>query len=219
MPRVEYARFIALWARTEHPGYILQNKENTPTFTQSFTKLRKDNTAFVQVDWDAGLNHDGIFIDIFPIDRIPDGRLARYLFRWRCMRSQLYTREFAPEENGFLLKNGSRLLLALKPQKSRAEARQKLLKKITACDEDRTLSPIGIEVFRSLYRPYPVDMLDAYVDLPSEDMTCSCFAQYTEFLRRIYGDYTQLPPEEERTWWHHPVYLDYDHNYKDLKKD
>ncbi|MBR6951291.1 MAG: LicD family protein [Oscillospiraceae bacterium] len=219
MARKDYDRFLSLWAQTKHPGLILQNKENTPTFTQSFTKIRKDNTAFVQADWEAGLYHNGIFIDIFPIDRIPDGRLARYLFRWRCMRYQLYTREFVPEENGLFLKAGSRLLLALKPKKGRARARQGLLKKITARDDDRTLSPIGIEVFRSLNRPYPVDMLENYVELPFEDMTCSCFAQWDEMLRRIYGDYQQLPPESERTWRHHPTVLNFEHNYEDLKKD
>jgi len=35
-------------------------------------------------------------------------------------------------------------------------------------------------------------------------------------LRRQFGDYMQFPPEEERTWRHHPVLIDFEHNYDEL---
>ena len=48
MAREEYDRFLAAWEKEPPEGYLLQNKKNTPAFTQSFTKIRKDHTAFLQ---------------------------------------------------------------------------------------------------------------------------------------------------------------------------
>ena len=43
MSRENYNRFIELWTKEKPKGYILQNKETDPEFTQSFTKIRKEN--------------------------------------------------------------------------------------------------------------------------------------------------------------------------------
>ena len=48
LTRENYNRFIKIWNANPPKGYILQNKENTPDFSQTFTKIRKDNTAFFQ---------------------------------------------------------------------------------------------------------------------------------------------------------------------------
>ena len=93
MSRTEYDRFVALWSENHHPGYILQNKGNTPAFSQSFTKLRKDHTTFLQDIEEANAYHTGIFIDIFPIDRIPSGKVSRCIFKWNCMKYQLLRSE------------------------------------------------------------------------------------------------------------------------------
>ena len=42
MARADYDRFMEIWEAVKPEGYILQNKENTPGFTQSFSKIRKD---------------------------------------------------------------------------------------------------------------------------------------------------------------------------------
>ena len=37
-----------------------------------------------------------------------------------------------------------------------------------------------------------------------------------DFLEIQYGDYMKLPPESEQTWYHHPVLIDFEHNYEDI---
>ena len=43
---------------------------------------------------------------------------------------------------------------------------------------------------------------DSYIEMPFEDRTFSVFAGYEEYLRGVYGDYMQLPPEDKRVGHH-----------------
>ena len=40
---------------------------------------------------------------------------------------------------------------------------------------------------------------------------------YDEILRDEYGNYMAFPPENERKWKHHPILIDFDNNYEDIK--
>ena len=110
MERSEYDRFLAAWTRKHPEGYLLQNKENTPSFTQSFSKIRKEHTTFLQYEWEAGRYHTGIFVDIFPVDRMPERQAEKLLFQWRCMQYQLLMREFIPPKGTVLQKLVSMLM-------------------------------------------------------------------------------------------------------------
>lgn len=216
MSRADYDRFIALWQQEKPSGYILQNKENTPAFWQSFTKIRKDHTTFLQFETERNKFHTGIFLDVFPIDRIPNRKLNRYLFKWNCMKYQLLTREFVPPKANTIVRLGSYIILVFTPKSQRESKRQKVLKQITKYNEQSHLETAAIETMASLRKTFAPDMLDTYVDLPFEDGRFMCFAGWDDHLRRKFGDYMQLPPEEERAWKHHPIIIDFEHNYEEL---
>ena len=217
MERSEYDRLIALWEQNPPAGYILQNKENSPGYWQSFSKIRKDHTTFLQEQREAGKYHTGIFLDVFPLDRMPAGRLPRAIYRWHCMNYQLLTREFVPPRAGLATRLGSAAILAAIPASRREPVRRKLLGKLTRYNHRRELEVAAIETMASLRRPFAPDMLDEYVDLPFEDGAFMCFAGWHDHLRRKFGDYMQLPPEGERAWRHHPIIIDFEHNYEELR--
>ena len=80
MPRKDYNRFIKICGQCLPKEYCLQNKENEPRFSQSFTKMRKKHTTFLQGGEPVSDYHHGIFIDIFPIDRRPKRIISRMFF-------------------------------------------------------------------------------------------------------------------------------------------
>ena len=216
MTRVNYERFLQAWEKESPVGYILQNKENSPRFTQSFTKIRKDHTTFLEIEGEKGQYHNGVFVDVFPVDRVPTGKMAQACFRWDCMRYQLYTREFLPSKCSATTRLISRIMLALTPEQKRPEKRKRLLDRITRYRDRSNLPLIFIETMASMKKTYPADMMDEFVYLPFEDGMFQCVKQWDLNLRLKFGDYMQLPPEEQRTWTHHPVCVDFEHNCDEL---
>lgn len=216
MSRENYERFLELWSQVKPEGYILQNKENTPGFTQSFTKIRKEHTTFLQYEWERGRYQTGIFIDIFPFDKMPAKKLQRILFCWHVMQYQLYTREFVPEKSNSLVKFVSKLLLGINSKKSRKAKREKLIKKITKYNRDKKLEAVSVATIDDLKITFQNDIFDEYTTIQFEDKKYMCVKAWKHFLECKFGNYMQLPPESERQWKHHPIILDFEKAYEEL---
>lgn len=217
MSRADYDKFIRIWNEINPEGYVLQNKENSRKFSQSFTKIRKEHTTFLQYENEKGQYHTGIFVDVFPIDRIPSGKAELLKYKLNCMMYQLYTREFIPPKSGKLIKLVSWFLLKIVKENRRMLVREKLLKKIITYNINYELRTVGIETVNSLKKSFPSSMLDTYITLKFEDQEFMCFASWDEHLKCKFGDYMTLPPEDERAWKHHPLILDFEHNYEELE--
>ena len=76
---------------------------------------------------------------------------------------------------------------------------------------------ICIEMTRTLKQILPPDLMCGYVDFPFEDMKAMCIRDWDAYLTVEFGDYMQLPPEEERGWRHHPIVVDFERNLEELK--
>ena len=210
MPRADYERFLMLWSAEGEPGYLLQNKDNTPSFTQSFTKLRRRGSNFLTAP-DLGRGyHTGIFVDIFPVDRLPAGRLAGGVFLAELMVYQLMVREFVPPAQPLPVRLTAGALLKLIPKARRAALRRLLLGRLTA-HRDAGLAWVTTETLDAARQRYSAGLFADYVELPFEDGSFWCVADWDQLLRVKYGDYGRLPPPQERQWKHRPLVLDFEH--------
>lgn len=82
MTRENYERFLREAPAHFSPEYFLEwfgTEANTPFF---FAKIKRNNTLFVEEIWRNMDIHHGIFVDIFPYDRIPDNPLLEKLHRF-----------------------------------------------------------------------------------------------------------------------------------------
>lgn len=83
MTRADYERFLREAPKHLSSEYFLEwygSEENTPFY---FAKVKRNNTLFVEEIWRHLDIHHGIFVDIFPYDRIPDNALLE-----RCHRAE-----------------------------------------------------------------------------------------------------------------------------------
>lgn len=216
MTRDNYDKFIKVWNKINPEGYTLQNKENTPDFPQSFSKIRKDNTSFIQFEWEKGAYNTGIFIDIFPLDRIPQNKLKKKIFYFKSYKYLIYTREHLHSEEG-KIKAVVSLFMKVTSHEHRMKSRAKYIDWLKAIDQDKSLKCVAIEMPSMLKVEFPPDVADEYVELEFEGQKFMCFKKWDEFLSAMFGDYMTLPPEDQRSWQHHPIILDFDHSWEELE--
>ena len=72
MKRADYNRFLEVAPAELREGYFLQWLETDPHTPFYFAKVRKEGTLFVEKEFVQLPMHQGIFIDVFPFDKVPD---------------------------------------------------------------------------------------------------------------------------------------------------
>ena len=82
MTRENYNRFLEVAPKELGAEYFLEwfgTENNTPFY---FAKVKRNNTLFVEHIWKDMDIHHGIFVDIFPYDRVPNNKTLEKLHRF-----------------------------------------------------------------------------------------------------------------------------------------
>lgn len=215
MTRENYNKFIRAWEQNPVQGYILQNTDLEEDFSQNFTKIRKDNTAFIQTEEEKTTNyHKGIFIDIFPLDRVAKTPSKIAVQKLYAMLTMLFYRKYAPPTEKGLKKYISEFFLKIVPKSKYENARKYFENKYLFLSGDVDCSWLSNSTYRELSIYYDSDMMDDYTFLQFEGGNFMSVSKWDHALKMKYGDYMQLPPEEDRVWKHHPIFIDLNNNYE-----
>lgn len=218
MPREDYEKLLAVWDQSAPKGYILQNTRTDSDFTQNFTKIRKDHTAFLQDEAERTKHyHKGIFVDIFPGDRVPSGKIGRRIQYIACAVNLLYSLGHTSGSGGMVGEVEKILLKA--PKEKYSVRRERAEKKIRSWNGDESLQYVFPSTIRSSRKYYPANLFENVKTIEFNGKQYMCVADADSTLRVEYGDYMQLPPEEDRVWKHHPFLIDFEHNYEEVSSD
>ena len=77
MTRENYNRFLSIASKELSPKYFLSNINTDPHTPFFYTKIKKNGTLFVEKRYKNVNMHHGIFVDIFPFDKIPEDKRIR----------------------------------------------------------------------------------------------------------------------------------------------
>ena len=122
MTRENYERFLQEAPKRLREGYTLQEFTTEPDTPFYFAKVRKQGTKFVESEW-VGLNiSEGIYIDIFPYDLIPDSpakeraqrRRVRFWVNCFMAKSVWLWRWFGKANNGVVMPKSWASCLAIR---------------------------------------------------------------------------------------------------------
>lgn len=213
MLRADYDRFLKL-AKDELPAHLhVQDWRDDPHVAAPFAKVRLNGTVMVE-EWSQHTGgHKGIFIDIFPLDSIPDGTLARWV---HTAKLKFWVR-LAHHQAGYTM-NRQRWLLRLPdlvlrklahvlPQKTAKKRLQELMtryedlptKKVAAIGGSRSLAK------ETIMREWATNLIPGKF----EGKTFLCTAEPDAYLSHCYGAFMTMPPPEERFGRHGIVQLDF----------
>lgn len=206
MTRKDYERFIREAPKHLAEGYTLQEFTTEPNTPFYFIKVRKIGTRFVESEW-VGLDiNDGIYIDIFPYDLIPDNRQAelrqrrRVKFWINCFtaKSVWLWRWFGKSNNGVVLPKSMlscamiRLVCLTMSKRRIYERMNRELTRYNDSDASR------YNIVRM-----PKDMISRRAIESRElrrfaDMELYAPADLETYLRNHYGDIQKWLPEEKQ---------------------
>lgn len=158
-----------------------------------------DNRTIVKPDDNNALH--GIWIDVFPIDNLPDNSFACNIFRYRCKikRAMILSSitDFSSQNLGkkALIKRILFYVVGILGKKRVVESYQKYVRKYEGKDSKYVgcLSSAYIEKERM-----EKSIFDGVVPMEFEGHVFSCLKNYDQYLSHLYGSYMQLPPEEKR---------------------
>ena len=218
MPREDYERLKEIWSDTAAEGFILQDCESDGGPANNFVKIRKDNTTFIMFEEERDrAYHKGIYVDIFPVDRLAPGRIGKAVQKLLFAVNLLFSRGYQSGTGG-AVGFVEKILLGIVRRKnykrlSRWAGRRSRRWNNTANNRVCACTLQGCK------RILPADMFDEMKTVSFSGREYPAVKDADAMLRIIYGDYMQLPPEEERVWKHHPILVDFEHNYEELVKE
>ncbi len=218
MPREDYEKLIDIWSSAAPKGYLLETEKMYDDFVNTFLKIRKEHTTFLQYESERkARHHKGIFVDIFPADRRAPSSFSRMIQYAAFAVNLLFNRGHGSGTGG-LIGVAEKVLLRLVPRSAYRRVSDRagvFSRRWNGNDNAQLIFPCTI---RDCRRYYPADMFDHLELIPFNGKMYCAFRDREVFLTTRYGNYMELPPEEERVWKHHPILVDFTHDYEELEQ-
>lgn len=205
MPRADYEKLLALYQKNCLEGYYFQCIETDKNYWNFFGKIRKEGTLFVTKEEKDIQTHQGVFIDIFPIDPVKKKSFRLILADY----FQPFIRSVLSRREGMEIRSSKKrtelmwtmFQFLLKPFSN------KVLQKIGNMLVKKEIKGICRYYYRSpisrpdkqMNRYWPMDKVYPAKKLNFEGYEFPVFSDYRWYLEQLYGKtYMQLPPEKDR---------------------
>ncbi|HWL24548.1 MAG TPA: LicD family protein [Ureibacillus sp.] len=178
--------------------FFLQDLDSDPHYRWGYARLRRKGTEFIRAGHEHMKYKTGIFMDIMIVDNIPDSILGRYfyLFVGFCIRKSLWSEAGKFLHENWLMRKWYSFL-SLIPRNIFVN-----LYKLISNHYNKQ----NTYLIKRMLAPYPKSCkfgtkrkyYDELIEIEFEGYNFKAFKEYDEYLRFVYGDYMELPPQEER---------------------
>ena len=195
-PRSEYDKLKNIFKNNKNDRYIFIDNLNDPKYISPWAKIIDTKTYIVENKKRQSDNY-GIFIDIFPYDRLPS-RFIKVDYYKKKIFNQLFNGLRQPHQSGInvknLLKNIRGKIALFLGKKWISEKYDRLCRKNNIGNNDKIVSAniadyngaIDLRDFNKISR------------MKFENITLNSFKGYDRILKKKYGNYMQLPPIKQR---------------------
>lgn len=191
MRKEDMERFVQIAKKELPEGMFLQNKETDPTFTPPMVKVRYTNSILVEFGDDFRLPYNkGLYIDIFPFIPYPNisRKACKAITRGYCRANSILHKQhtYSWRSAAELFWFGAKRVCCLAAWKAIYLFADK--SKYYGC----AIESNGYGIMHETSNLFPTK------PITFEGETMRGPANPDAYLKTQYGDYMQLPPEDQR---------------------
>lgn len=210
MLREDYNRFINVAKENLREDYFLQTWFTDNEFPLPLTKIRKNGTILKEENSKKASIHHGVFIDIFPLDKITKNKVdifkgySKISILKKALVAKSNYRAYRSEE---ILKmitySFLKVLFIFIPSRKLKRILNKEMCRYYNQDYDHVISYAG--PYRQEKEIFPISWFSNSVYKSFEGEEFPIPGEYVEYLTHLYSNYLELPPESERISRHNIV--------------
>ncbi len=197
MMRADYDKFIDVCKYELPDELFLQTRQTDEAFRSLIVPLRIRDKNSLVVDTGETKNepyHQGLFVDIFAFDFLPQNRLKRVIYKKLGRNINRFLRYKLGYDKKIFKYLLFKVLDRFVSVENLSSIQDILIKRVNK-NNDKL---IGFGIDSSLTFVYGIDMFLPLKDMEFEGHTFKAPKCYDSYLKARYGDYMQLPPKEEQ---------------------
>ncbi len=208
MPRRDYDYFINTF-NGAFKHLSLMSPEINPDYYAPYANVYDNRTLLLEGSNGHRGMPIGVKIDVFPIDKVSEDNVSYIndMHRVERINHIMYIKRLVN-----VFSSGWRIVTVMKICILKTlfffipySFLQRKIKEIAVNPRNADSSFVDNVVYNIYYRKCPKfksSILESYINLPFEGRKFSAVKDYDEVLRKMYGDYMQLPPEDKRVPHH-----------------
>ena len=206
MTREQFDKFCDTWMKDPVDGYTLSCPKYDQDCCICHAKVHKNNTLFLMKGDVEEIGHHGIWVDIFPLDKIGDKANQFQVFS-KAMELILLTRTNTVNSEESEVRRIIRKTFNLIPKNVRFSRIRKCLKWLSVNNSKlvKNYQYVILAGLVTLKFRFASTSAEKIQQIEFEGKKYDIYDDYDQMLRAEYGDYMQLPPEKDRVCMHNPV--------------
>jgi len=215
MPRKDYDLLVEHYREWLPERYSILSPETNPDYSRHFGKLEDRQTTLIERFHLKRLG--GVYLDIFPLDDVPDNRLKRWIQyrRFGFYDKMLYFAYRDPHKHGCGV--SSWLLTIFQRNASREWLHRRMKRVLTLYNGSKNCS--CCMAHGGGYCAIPKAVYGTPVGYQFETGSYWGPSDAQAYLTLVFGKDYMTPPPPGKRWSHNYHYCDYEHGYESADFD
>lgn len=218
MLRSDYDKFVELAPEKLGEDFFLQTWDNDVNYPLAFAKVRKKNTKYIEAVACKSGAYNELYVDVFPYDVYPDDervaiktikkvRLYKNILMMQCKYEP-----WARHQNRFV-----KILVGIKyfpyyilgKVKSKNKIKQQCNMYMKKFNNEKNIKWLYEQGGAQCGKvKLPIKCFETFTIMEFENENFKCPNDFDAVLTRMYGNYMELPPVEERENRHNIIKIE-----------
>ena len=217
MTPAEYVKFKTAMERKADDKFVLQEWRTVPDYLE-YAKVRMNGTTFIEEAFkDRRDLHQGIYVDIMMLHKVPDNSFIQKLVYYNCKFVTLYG---LSQREWKLKTTGQRIIWGMMKVLPRQMIARRCFKRIYKYESlsDNFKYCYWITPAKFKQGLFDRSFFENPVNIPFEDTVLLGSSHIKEYLAFRYGNYMKLPSEAAQKAAVHAMIFDTEKDYSEYIK-